>query len=137
MNIQDSYSDSLDADFSNIDFKNIDIRDSGNDCIDLSAGRYSIINANLERCKDKAISVGEKASAFFDYVNISDSYMGIASKDSSIVRVKNALLKNTQNCFSAYNKKQEFWTGKIDLGKSNCGSNQEYLNNTPLFNILP
>ena len=38
--IQNSSFDGLDIDFSNITIKNIKVVDSGNDCIDLSSGKY-------------------------------------------------------------------------------------------------
>ena len=51
--------DSIDADFSNLIFRNINISKSNNDCVDLSFGNYSIDNMDLTFCGDKAISIGE------------------------------------------------------------------------------
>ena len=44
--------------------------------------------------------------------------MGIASKDSSIVKLNFAYLKNLKTCVSAYNKKQEFNGGFIKINNS-------------------
>ena len=40
--------------------------------------------------------------------------IGIASKDSSVVKFEQASLSNVKNCLTAYNKKQEFNGGYID-----------------------
>jgi len=52
------------------------------------------------------------------------SNIGVASKDSSTVKVKSIDIISTPVCFSAYNKKQEFWGGKIIINKNNCRPNQ-------------
>ena len=43
--------------------------------------------------------------ASFNNVDISNSLIGLASKDSSIVNVKNAKFDNSNLCLSAYNKR--------------------------------
>ena len=42
------------------DIDKISVNNAGNDCIDLSSGKYKILSALLNNCGDKAISVGEK-----------------------------------------------------------------------------
>ena len=120
INIQYAMRDALDVDFSNLHFNNINIDDAGNDCIDFSSGEYKVTHSTLNKCRDKAISIGEKTVSFFKNVNISNSNIGIASKDSSIATINNANFKNTALCLSAYNKKQEFWGGKIIVDGFNC-----------------
>ena len=44
-------------DFSKIDIDKISVNNAGNDCIDLSSGKYKILSALLNSCGDKAISV--------------------------------------------------------------------------------
>ena len=61
MKIKNSKYDGVDADFSEINFKDVDIKNSGNDCLDFSYGNYKIHNALLVQCRDKAISTGEKS----------------------------------------------------------------------------
>ena len=77
------------------------INKSLNDCADFSFGKYKIINSKLSNCGDKGISVGEKSHADFDKVEILNSDIGIASKDSSITKLKNVYLKNLKTCISA------------------------------------
>jgi len=126
INIYNSMSDALDVDFSNLHFKNINIENAGNDCIDFSAGKYEVFHSNLNKCRDKAISVGEQTVSFFHNVEISNSNVGIATKDSSIATSNNANFKDAALCLSAYNKKQEFWGGKIKVYGYSCPSNTIY-----------
>jgi hypothetical protein len=122
--ITNALSDAIDVDFSKLNFKKINIKDAGNDCVDLSSGIYHIEHADLSNCKDKAISVGENSRLTINSAQILKSNLGVAAKDSSVVKV-NAINFNTTNiCFNAYNKKQEYWGGKIIIGKHNCQSNQ-------------
>ena len=53
-------------------------------------------------------------------ININKADTGIATKDSSVLRLKNALLKNTKICLAAYKKKQEFNGGIIEGEKVDC-----------------
>ena len=118
--VQSAYSDALDIDFSKIDINEIEISNAKNDCIDLSGGEYMIINSNLSYCGDKAISVGEKSNLILEKVLISDAKIGVASKDSSMTKIKNIDIRNTELCLSAYNKKQEFYGGLIEVENIVC-----------------
>jgi len=122
--VENALSDAIDADFSKINFNNISINNSGNDCVDLSYGNYFINYANLSGCKDKAISVGEKSKLTINLSEILNSNIGVAAKDSSVVKINNININSTDICFSAFNKKQEFWGGKIVVKKHNCLKNQ-------------
>jgi hypothetical protein len=122
--VKNVLSDAIDVDFSNLSFKNISVKGAGNDCVDLSSGNYHIGHAELYNCEDKAISVGEKSKLTIDSAQISKTNIGIAAKDSSIIRVNSVTVKSTVACFSAYNKKQEFWGGKITVGEHNCPPSQ-------------
>ena len=41
----------------------MNINNSGNDCADFSFGKYTILKSNLNGCKDKAFSFGERSKA--------------------------------------------------------------------------
>jgi len=117
-------SDAIDADFSSLNFNYINVKNAGNDCVDLSSGDYKIDLANLTECKDKAISAGERSKLTINTVKISNSNLGLAAKDSSIIKVNSVDTNSTSTCLSAYNKKQEFWGGKILVKQHNCEPNQ-------------
>ena len=121
--IKNSKSDALDADFSDLFFKEIFIINSLNDCIDFSFGKYAIQNSNLSKCKDKAVSVGEKSSLEIKSIKIKDSDLGIVSKDGSKVFIDSANMQNTGTCLSSYKKKQEFNGGTISFKELICDKN--------------
>ena len=117
VNIKDSFLDGLDIDFSTIEIFLANIDNAKNDCLDVSAGVYEFKNLNLKNCGDKGISVGEKSNVLIDRARIGDTNIGIASKDSSVTKLNNLSLKNLKVCVSAYNKKQEFSGGFLKADK--------------------
>ena len=118
--IKDAFSDGLDVDFSNLKIENINVFSSRNDCSDFSGGEYYLGKLNLINCGDKALSVGEKSNINLNEINAENSNIGVASKDSSIVSIKYASLNSLKTCLSAYNKKQEFDGGFINVDKMIC-----------------
>jgi len=118
--IKDSKYDGIDADFSTLKIKDLKVENSGNDCLDFSFGQYEIENIDLKKCADKGISVGEKSNAYFNIVNIQETNIGIASKDSSLIEANNVNIINTKTCVSAYKKKQEFNFAHIKIEKMDC-----------------
>ena len=120
--INNSLSDGLDMDFSNIKINKIIVNNSGNDCVDMSFGNYEIKNLELEKCIDNGISVGENSILKSMNINTSNSNNALAVKDSSKVIVDNLISKNNNYCFRIYNKKQEFFGGELFLKNLNCDS---------------
>ena len=118
--ITNSYSDSLDIDFSNIIIKNTIIKNSKNDCVDVSAGTYKFESLDLDVCGDKGLSVGEKSSIDINNISIGNSNVGIASKDGSNTSIFYADIKNVNICLASYNKKQEFSGGNLVINKFQC-----------------
>ena len=74
---------------------------------------------------DKAISVGERSRLYAKNINISDSYVGVASKDFSSVVIQNLEIKNVPYCLAAYQKKPEYGPASIVAEDSilSCQSN--------------
>ena len=118
--VKDSFSDGLDVDFSNLRINNLIIENAGNDCSDFSAGNYYIDQSNLNFCSDKAISIGENSNISLNNVKVYNSYIGIASKDSSITKINNLDLNNINTCVSTYNKKQEFVGSILQVKNMKC-----------------
>ena len=76
---------------------------------------------------DKGISVGENSNVEIKKLISKNSNIGVASKDGSITRINNAFLENMNICFSAYNKKQEFNGGLLDINNYQCNNySQKY-----------
>ncbi len=120
--INGSYSDALDIDFSNISIDLLKIKNAKNDCADFSKGNYTLGDVFLSNCEDKAISIGEQSLFSANLVSIDYSNIGIASKDSSISKISNSDIKNSEICVDAYQKKQEFFGSVISIDKLNCNS---------------
>ena len=118
--IYNSFSDALDVDFSNIQFNNITVSNALNDCVDFSSGDYSLKNLQLDKCGDKGLSVGEKSLVKLNNIDVKYANIGIASKDSSVVSLINAKMSNLKTCVSAYNKKQEFLGGFVEIENLIC-----------------
>lgn len=118
--INNALFDGLDIDYSELKIKKAYIKDSLNDCVDFSAGNYSIQNFILNNCGDKGISVGEKSKINMKNINIDNSLIGIASKDSSLSEINNVDITNSQICLSAYKKKQEYDGALIKGINLNC-----------------
>ena len=123
--IDNSMSDGLDSDFSDLIIKNIYITNSKNDCADFSFGNYKINNATLINCGDKAISVGEQSIMEVNNLIINKSKTGIASKDSSKTKIFKSDISEVNECYAAYKKKQEFDGGYIFVNKSSCLNNEK------------
>jgi len=114
LEINNSEYDALDADFSKIKIENLQVNRSGNDCLDFSSGNYHIIKLDLNFCGDKGVSAGEKSSLMMNKGVISNTDIGIASKDLSEITINERLdVKKSNTCYDIYQKKQEFGIGKI------------------------
>ena len=112
--------DAVDVDFSKLRIKEVEVKNALNDCLDFSFGDYDVSNSKLSLCGDKAISVGEKSRANFNYIELQNAKIGVASKDSSSVYIENSKISKVENCFASYRKKQEFDGGLIKVKFSNC-----------------
>lgn len=120
--IFDAYQDALDMDFSEISIDNIEVKNAGNDCLDLSGGKYFISESKLKNCKDKAFSVGEKTNLIADNLFVQSSEIGISVKDLSSINLSKGIIKNTKICLEAFQKKQEFGGGNVQIFNLECKS---------------
>ena len=74
--------------------------------------------------------MGEKSTLDIENFHSKESNMALAAKDSSIVRVKNAEIYNSNFCLSAYQKKQEFGGAFIQAKKIDCEGKNFYDKNS-------
>ena len=116
--VNNSSSDAIDMDFSNLKVRSVEVNNSLNDCLDLSFGDYFFEKINLNNCGDKALSVGEKSKAIVNISEISNSKLAVATKDSSVSYFQKLILNNVDLCFDNYRKKQEFDGGITFLKNS-------------------
>ena len=132
--VKNAFSDAVDFDFSKLSISNIQVLNSGNDCVDVSFGKYEIMTSSLNKCGDKAISIGEKSDVKLNKVFLSNFNKGVVVKETSFANIESLIsekknkidisssLKRT--CVEAYKKKQEFIGGLVRLKKHNCGKEQ-------------
>ena len=98
----------------------IEVNTAGNDCIDVSNGKYSISLVKVNNCNDKGLSVGEKSNMKIDNLNVKNSSVGFSNKDFSNLLIKKSTLKNTNICYEINQKKQEFGGGKVIIDLLKC-----------------
>ena len=134
--IENSAFDSIDADFSDLIFNNIEVLKSKNDCVDFSYGKYKINSAKIFDCGDKGISVGELSSIKGHNINIDKANIGIASKDFADVEIFESKIEQVNYCAQAYNKKQEFYGGSIIFKNFDCKNFQNQFKIDKMSQIL-
>ena len=127
--ITNSFADALDADFSNLNITNLYVEVAGNDCFDVSGGSYQTIKAELRKCRDKAISVGEMSSLQAATVHIDSATIGVSAKDLSKVSIQSLNIRDASICGEAKQKKQEFGGGFLTINKTTCDA---LLDNDPV-----
>lgn len=120
--VQDAHADAVDADFSQLSIKTLDIKNAGNDCFDVSGGEYQIDYAILNNCQDKAISIGEKSILTANNLIVNDSNIAVAAKDLSKVSVSMLDATNVNVCAEVKRKKQEFGGAKLEINNYLCSA---------------
>jgi hypothetical protein len=134
--INNSSYDALDLDFSEILIKNINVKNANNDCLDFSFGEYRILSANLTNCTDKGISVGENSKLNLNNGFISNSKIGVASKDDALTEINTIKIEDIDICLAAYNKKKEFKGSKINVKNFTCNRYETKLQSDNLSEII-
>tara|TARA_B100000212_G_scaffold68778_1_gene48139 strand:- start:11964 stop:14648 length:2685 start_codon:yes stop_codon:yes gene_type:complete len=122
---KNTFSDAIDVDFANGTIQDSSFEKIGNDAIDISGAKVNIIDIKINSAGDKAISVGEKSNLYGKNINISNAFIGLASKDLSSVLMKELISKDVTICIAAYQKKAEYGPAFINLKDSdpNCSNN--------------
>lgn len=108
LEVTGSAADAIDADFSSLNFRSIEVNDAGNDCIDLSMGDYQIAYFSGTNCGDKGVSVGEQARVTIKNISVESAVSGIVAKDSATLHIDKTRVVKVDYCMQAYRKKQEF-----------------------------
>ncbi|WP_269622918.1 right-handed parallel beta-helix repeat-containing protein [Prochlorococcus marinus] len=122
-----SASDAIDIDFSNGTISNSSFSNTGNDSIDISGADVTLNNISIISSGDKAISVGEEGNVIANNIKVSDSFIGIASKDLSNVKISNISINNVEFCLTAYKKKPEYGPASIKLLSNSSTCHSKYL----------
>ena len=111
--IENCTSDALDIDFGIGSINGIVINSCENDALDFSGSRINIEDVLLTNVGDKAISAGEKTDLSGKNINIASAFIGVASKDKSLIQFSDVKISDASYSFVAYQKKAHF--GKADI----------------------
>ena len=136
LEIYNSNEDALDVDFSKLRFNKIKIDNAFNDCLDFSSGEYYAKEVMLSNCKDKGISVGEKGKLDLNYLNVSNTMIGVVAKDDSHLKIKQASILESKICAMVYRKKKEFGGGLILYENMKCNSSPIFVQNKSRIDII-
>jgi len=108
LRIFDCLSDCIDMDYSNYYIENLNSTKSENDGLDLMESKVVGKNLTFKFNMDKSISVGEASNLNINSLNISDSNIGIASKDDSEVILENVLITKSNIGLDSYRKNSRY-----------------------------
>ena len=114
---KDTNLDSIDIDFSNGIISDSTFINSGNDSLDFSGSNVELKNIYINGSGDKGISAGEKSNIIGENIYITNSNLGIASKDLSVVELTNINIKDTIIGLASYQKKAEYGPAKIIINE--------------------
>ncbi|MDC1049668.1 CotH kinase family protein [Candidatus Pelagibacter sp.] len=119
LKIYNCLSDCIDIDYSFYHLEDIKIFNSKNDGLDLMESQVIGKNLDFSFNMDKSISVGEASNLTIDGLKISNSNIGLASKDDSIVNLENVLIKNSNIGLDSYRKNSRYnYSGELKLKNS-------------------
>ena len=85
--IQKSYADGLDGDFCEGEIYKSTFIQTNNDAIDFSGSKISIIDCEVHKAGDKAVSGGEKSEIKIENLSVNNANIGLASKDNSKIEI--------------------------------------------------
>lgn len=101
-------SDAFDSDFSDGKIDSLHLKGAGNDGLDLSGSSIAVNYIYANKCKDKAISVGEATNVSITRIEIEDCEIGLNNKDGSNLKIKYMKVNNTPLMFAVFIKKPFF-----------------------------
>lgn len=107
-------SDALDADFCKGQITATSFINCGNDGIDVSGSVIEVERVFINGSGDKGLSNGEHSEMTVSDVEIQNAEIGIASKDISLIKLRNVNISGGQIGLTAYQKKPEFGPGVIE-----------------------
>jgi hypothetical protein len=114
VDIEDTPSDALDADFSRGEIHGGRMSRIGGDGIDVSGAEIVVDGARIDEVRDKAISVGEGSRLEARGVHISRTGTALASKDRSEAAIVKSKIEDVVHvALMAYVKKPEYGPASI------------------------
>jgi hypothetical protein len=106
-------SDAFDGDFIKGTIANTSFVNCGNDGVDVSGSLLEIRDVRVNGSGDKGLSNGENSQMHATNVDIKNAEIAVASKDISLIQLRNVSIFGGQIGLTAYQKKAEFGPGTI------------------------
>ena len=113
---ENTLSDCVDSDFSTGSINFTTFVSCGNDGFDLSGSVVSVADITVLQAGDKGISSGEMSTVTAERIHVDGANIGAASKDKSLLTVKDSVFLNTNYTLAIYQKKSEFGPAQIIFG---------------------
>jgi len=101
-------SDAIDVDHGTGKIEKIRFLKVLNDGLDFSESKVNVSEVYFDNIGDKSISAGENSVITIENINISNSYLGVVSKDGSTVIGQNIKNSNVKIPYASYLKKKEY-----------------------------
>lgn len=111
--ILNAFADGFDADYCTGEVKNCQFKDNQNDCIDFSTSVINITDCVIDGAGDKGVSGGENSQLSLSNMSISNSNIGVASKDMSQLTIQNSTITSCRYGYTIFQKKSEFGPASI------------------------
>jgi hypothetical protein len=129
--IQNTHSDGLDVDFSDVQISNSNFHhigsQSGADALDFSKSKIRIKNVHVKNVSDKGVSAGENSRVEIDGLKVEKALVGVASKDGSIVDIHNISLVDIGIADTmAYTKKKGYTEASMKIESLTSDLNIHY-----------
>lgn len=105
---EETFSDGFDSDFSKGEVRNCAFLNTGNDGLDVSGSVVNVFECHFDTNGDKGISVGEASDLTVFNSTFKNAPIALASKDQSMLYVRNVTLENCDQGFAAFQKKPEY-----------------------------
>ncbi|MCB9265893.1 MAG: CotH kinase family protein [Lewinellaceae bacterium] len=116
----DTPSDAFDSDFCKGTIDHCRFERTGNDGMDFSGSIVHIEDCNLEENGDKGVSVGEESDVTLFRTAIRKANIAVASKDLSMLFIRELDMEDCEQGFVGFQKKPEFGGGKIIVESYNA-----------------
>lgn len=102
--------DAIDLEFVSGELRGLDIRDSGDECLDLMGAKLSLADSLLVGCGGNALSAGEKSRVRVQDSLLSRSRVGLLAKNASRVELADSLIFENRTGIRV-NRRDIWYTG--------------------------
>jgi len=123
--IADCFGDCVDFDYVKVNIENLQLVNAGNDGLDFMTSEAIVKNSSIEGFGDKGVSGGEGSVIALNNVNIFDGYIGVASKDSTLLSLTKSSISNTEFGIDVYRKNWRYGgSGNVSVSDNSWSNNK-------------